>query len=668
MSWAHRLYRFVMRVLLPVWLAALWWRGRKQAAYRQGLRERLGFIEVVPNSLGGVLLHATSVGEMQAALPLIKALMARLPPGALTISCQTPTGIDTFKTFHIEGLRQVYWPIDTYSCVRRFLNRLQPRLVVLMEREIWPEMMQQCHERAIDVAVINARLSPKSLRSYQKFKALMHPIWQKLALVAAADEASAERHRALGAPSHRVCVTGNIKFDAPQTGIYEPPAGLPPLPNLSAHQVLVAGSTHEAEEQALLDAWPAFYALHPQSLLVLVPRHPQRFEDVAKALAQRQLPFVRRSLGQVPQPDTQIVLGDTMGELPAWYLQAKVCFIGGSLVPIGGHNALEALCLGKPVLFGPHTHNFEALYLDVLHSRAGHLVQSGAEIFTRATQWLDDPLTWQAMSAAATALYVRNQGSCARSLDALQRLLPSLASHGQVIAAQQVGRHQVWWDTNQFETVTPEQFEASYWVHENLSTGSGRGQVHRLAHNGRRYLLRHYRRGGLMAKISQDRFAWQRPELSRAMQEMILLRAMSSLGLPVPTAVAAHHERGLLTYRANIIVGWVEGSRNLVEILKERALSYAEWGKVGHVIAQMHHARVYHSDLNAHNLLLDLSGKVWVVDFDKCGFRAGKAWQAGNLQRLLRSLRKETKLHAGFCWDESQWPQLVSGYDSFSAS
>jgi 3-deoxy-D-manno-octulosonic-acid transferase len=664
MGWAHRAYRLALRILLPAWLAALWWLGRKQSAYREGLHERMGLIEVQPNALGGVLVHATSVGEMQAAQALLKALLQRLPQGGLTVSCQTPTGADTFAAMQLSGVRRVYWPIDAKGCVSRFLDRLQPRLVILLEREIWPEMMAQCRERAISVAIVNARLAPDSERSYQRMARLMKPIWTRLAVVAAADEASARRYRALGVPPDRVTVTGNIKFDAPDSATPRALARLPPMPNLSGHQVLVAGSTHEVEEQGLLDAWPAFHARHPDSLLVLVPRHPQRFEAVAKALEQRKLPFIRRSLGQAMQAHTQIILGDTMGELPAWYSRGQVCFIGGSVAPIGGHNALEALSLGKPVLFGPHTHNFEALYQEVRASQAGQMVHDATQVFDYANKWLGDTAAWQAMSQAAAALFARNQGACVRSLQALEPLLPLAHAPSQAIASLDGGDRSIWWDAAHFDSLSPEHFTAARWNSEAIVNDSGRGKVHRFAHQGRQYLLRHYRRGGLAAKLAQDSF-WRQPtQQSRAMKELIMLRVLRGWNLPVPLAVAVQQARGPLRYRADIVLAWIEGSRNLVQLLRERALSPSEWSTVGQAVGLIHQHQAFHADLNAHNLLLDDKGLAWVVDFDKCYFRGGEEWKARNLARLLRSLRKESSKFAGFQWQESDWQLFLNGYHS----
>ena len=384
-SLAHRGYRLLMRGLtLPV-LGWLWLRGHKDAGYRERLGERLGFIDPAPGSAGGLWIHAASVGEVQAARPLIAALRAQWPDHAITVSTQSPTGARTLRAHWGEAIQHVFAPIDTPGAAARFLDRLQPSLLVLIEREIWPEWLWQCRQRMIPVALVNARLSADSAASYQRWRALMRPVWSQLAVVGAADAPSEQHYRALGVPRERMRLTGNLKFDQHTT-----PEGMERLPWLAQRAVVVAGSTHEGEENALLAAWPELARQIPRALLILVPRHPERFDAVAQQLTESGLRFVRRSRSETPDDQTQVLLADTMGELTLWYLHASVCFIGGSLVPIGGHNALEAMDCGKPVLFGPHTRHFEALYQDVEACGAGERVDSARLLLHTATQWMKD--------------------------------------------------------------------------------------------------------------------------------------------------------------------------------------------------------------------------------------------------------------------------------------
>ncbi|MDO9149190.1 MAG: 3-deoxy-D-manno-octulosonic acid kinase [Hydrogenophaga sp.] len=665
MAIAHRAYRLLARLLCLPLLAWLWWRGRKEPAYRLRLKERLGFIDVVPASLGGVWVHAASVGEAQAVRPLVNALLRQLPAHQLTISCQTPTGAATLQAHWGNRLRVVYAPLDTPGACVRFLARLQPRLLVLVERELWPEMLAQCRAQAIPVALVNARLSARSARGYQRWVSLMQPVWQQLACVAAADDESAQRFQALGVPADRTVVTGNLKFDDPSLATSSVPPGN--WPDLQGRTVVVAGSTHAPEEAELLAAWPDFQRRHPAALLVLVPRHPQRFEAVADLLTQQGLSFVRRSTAQQPQAHTQVLLGDTMGELLTWYRCAQVCFIGGSLAPIGGHNALEALGLGKPVLFGPHTEHFATLYVDVLRLGAGRQVSDARALFDAAHEWLQQPERMQQMAHAATGFFAANQGACQRTVQALRPwIAPGALAQAAGVQSMTLEDHDIWFDPDCFASMNVASFAPEHWGAQvqALQTGSGRGQVHKITHAGGVYVLRHYHRGGLMARLSRDAFWRVSPHQSRAMREFSLLRQMRAWQLPVPRAAAAHQHRNGWVYRADIVVEWIEDTRNVAQLLTQRALQATEYETLGRTIRQLHEREVFHSDLNCHNLLLNGAGKAWIVDFDKCGFRPAGPWQQSNLDRLLRSLRKEARKNPVFHWNEGDWAHLMTGYNA----
>ncbi|MDP2264653.1 MAG: 3-deoxy-D-manno-octulosonic acid kinase [Hydrogenophaga sp.] len=659
---AHRAYRLLARLLCLPLLAWLWWRGRREPGYRIGLTERLGFIDVQPQGFGGVWLHAASVGEAQAARPLISALLRQLPTHQLTISCQTPTGAASLREYWGARVRVVHAPVDTPGACQRFLNRLQPRLLILVERELWPELLAQCRAQAIPVALVNARLSAASARGYERWPSLMGPVWKQLQCVAAADEESGRRFQALGVPPGRVLVTGNLKFDDPALSAQA--TSPEDRPDLQGRTVVVAGSTHAPEEAELLAAWPAFQHRHPDALLVLVPRHPQRFDSVAEQITRQGLPFVRRSTAQPLKAHTQVLLGDTMGELTAWYRSARICFIGGSLAPIGGHNALEALGVGKPVLFGPHTTHFASLYADVQRQGAGQQVANARALLDTASEWLEQPQHWQQMASAAARFFADNQGACERTLKSLQGLLPvqpaaDLRSYSQ-------GTHSVWFDPACFDTLDVAAFSPTHWgaAGEALQAGSGRGQVLRIAHAGRQFLLRHYHRGGLMARLSRDAFWRVRPHQSRAMREFALLRQLRAWGLPVPRPAAAHQHRSGGFYRADIVVEWIPDTRNLVQLLTQRPLQAGEYETLGRAIRRLHARQVFHADLNCHNLMLDGGGQAWIVDFDKCGFRPAGPWQQANLERLLRSFRKEARKNPVFHWSEADWPHLLAGYEA----
>ena len=363
------------------------------------MRERLGFIDPDPASAGGLWIHAASVGEVHAARPLIAALLTHWPAYAITVSTQSPTGARTLKALWGDQIRHVFAPVDTPGATRRFLRRLQPSMLVLIEREIWPEMLWQCRQRGMPVALVNARLSADSAQFYLRWKALMAPVWTQLSLVAAADAPSIEHYAALGVPPQRLALTGNLKFDQGNAA-----QDWEHLPWLEGRPIVVAGSTHEGEEAALLSAWPEFARQHPGALLILVPRHPERFDSVAEQIGASGQHFVRRSRQEIPTSDTHVLLADTMGELTLWYQHASVCFIGGSLVHVGGHNALEAMACGKPVLFGPHTHHFQELYQDVETCGGGERIDSARLLLRKASQWIRDKALLQRMGPAGQGL------------------------------------------------------------------------------------------------------------------------------------------------------------------------------------------------------------------------------------------------------------------------
>lgn len=622
-SLAQRGYRLLLRGLTLPLLGWLWLRGRKDAGYRERLRERLGFIRIEPASMGGLWIHAASVGEVQAARPLIAALRETWPDHAITVSTQSPTGARTLRSHWGDDIRHVFAPIDTPGATRRFLDRLQPSLLVLIEREIWPEMLWQCRQRLTPVALVNARLSADSAQFYQRWRALMAPVWSQMAVVAAADAPSVEHYAALGVPADRLVLTGNLKFDQRDT-----PESPDRLPWLAGRPIVVAGSTHDGEEAALLLAWPELARQHPGALLILVPRHPERFDEVAEQITASGLSFVRRSRGETPAAGTAVLLADTMGELGTWYLHASVCFIGGSLVPIGGHNALEAMACARPVLFGPHTHHFQELYQDVEACGAGERVDSARLMLHTAAQWMRDKVLLQRKGQQARDFVLRQQGSSQRSLQALrqvwapmrpERLAPARASTpaGQTI----------WFDPTQVVEALPALFTPPLDDSAALATGSGRGQAHRVALDHGEGVLRHYRRGGLMARLSSDRYLGRSPLASRSMNEFTLLRRLRAWDLPVPAPVAARQVCGLIGHTADIVVAMIPQTRNVAQALSEGPLPATDWIALGSAIRQLHDRQVFHSDLNCHNLLLDAQGRAWIVDFDKCGVRLGEVWK-----------------------------------------
>ncbi|MBL0944536.1 MAG: 3-deoxy-D-manno-octulosonic acid kinase [Hydrogenophaga sp.] len=658
-----RAYRGLMRALTLPLLGWLWWRGRREPAYRERLRERLGFIPVDPTPMGGLWLHAASVGEVQAARPLIEALLRDWPAHSLVVSTQTPTGAAALRAAWGDRITHRYAPLDTPGAVCRFLDRLRPQALVLIERELWPQWLFACAERALPVVLVNARLTEASAARYRRWQALMAHAWSGLR-VAAADEATATRFAALGVAAERVAVAGNLKFDLAAGGDERP---LPP--DLQGRRLVVAGSTHEGDETAWLAAWPAIHARHPDAVLVLVPRHPQRFDAVSQALARASWPHARRSRGEALQPGQHVLLADTMGELMFWYRHAALCFVGGTLAPVGGHNPLEPLSLGQPVLFGPHTHNAPALFDEAAQRGAALRVADAAALEAAVVQALSFPETWARRGQAALALMADHRGATQRCLQALhaatgpvqpQRLVP-------IEHRTDADGRTVWFDPARTAALAPADFLPAP-AAERLATGSGRGQAALVPAAAGAYVLRHYRRGGLVARLSDDRFLREPLARGRALREFALLRLMRSWDLPVPAPVAALHRPHGLVYSADIAVAWLPDTRNLVQCLREARPSPAQWAALGRAIRRLHERQVFHADLNAHNLLLGAQDTAWVVDFDKCAVRAGSGWKAANLARLQRSLRKEAQRQTPFHWHEDDWALLLAAYEPAPAS
>ena len=658
---------------LLAWCAAgplfayLWWRGRKDPDYRLRWRERLGFAEGLAAYRHGVMVHCASVGEVIAARPLLERLLAEPHWGPLVVTCATPTGSRQLRKDFGDRVGHVYLPLDLPGAVRRFLVRVQPRLVLLLERELWPGFLHQAQCQGIPVALVNARLSERSAAGYARWRGLITPALGSLRCVCAEDAASAQRLSALGVSAHRLRVTGNIKSDvqaAPALlqAIAETRKALGPRP------VLTAGSTHAGEDEGLIAAFARHLAQAPDTLLILVPRHPERFAAVAGLLTASTLRFARVSLGQPVRPDTQVLLGDSMGELMRWYGVADACFIGGSLVPRQGHNPLEALCLDKPLLTGPHTANFATIFQGLADADALARVPDADAVFARFRDWLQDPPALRARIARGRKVYLALAGALDRTLDALRPLVQDFTRAGSR-GEPRVARHggdTVWADAAVFADELPALFDLAAWRSRGAVAvlGAGRGNIHTLTDPSGSYLLRHYYRGGLMARISRDLFLAQPIRLSRAMQEFALLRVLRAQGLPVPQACAARYRSVGAWYRADILVAKIPDAVDVARLLHHvRGLAPAEWQSLGRVVRQLHDAQCFHSDLNCHNLMLDGQGRAWIVDFDKCGFRAGSAWKVDNLDRLQRSLRKELRLDPAFRWDEPQWAHFVAGYD-----
>jgi len=403
----RRLYTIALRVALPLILLRLWWRGRREPGYRDHVQERLG-IYLQPTPAKALWVHAVSVGEARAAAPLVRELKSAYPGHELVMTCTTAAGRETLKQLYGESVTAVYMPYDYPEPVQGFLERFRPRLAVLMETELWPNMLAECARYGIPVALANARMSEKSARGYARWRALTGPGIRSLAAVCAQSEPDAARLRALGAP--RVEVTGNLKFDVALDEA-QLVAGRDWRTRLG-RQVLLLASTREGEEQLLLSE------ISPsRALTLVVPRHPQRFDQVA-ALADS-----RRTEQKIPGETDRIHLGDTMGEMAFYYAACDVAVIGGSFMPLGGQNLIEALAAGAPTVVGPSMYNFAEVTRLALEAGAAIQAPDARAAMARALELLVDRDRRNAMARAGKALCEAHRGATRRHLEVLRALV-----------------------------------------------------------------------------------------------------------------------------------------------------------------------------------------------------------------------------------------------------
>ncbi|WP_416422123.1 lipid IV(A) 3-deoxy-D-manno-octulosonic acid transferase [Pseudomonas sp. App30] len=419
------LYTLLFHLGLPLVALRLWLRARKAPAYAKRIGER--FARNLPAMrTGGIWVHAVSVGESIAAAPMIRELLLRHPELPITITCMTPTGSERIQALfgNEPRVQHCYLPYDLPWAAGRFLDHVQPRLAVIMETELWPNHIHQCALRGIPVALANARLSERSARGYAKFAKLTAPMLAQMSLIAVQTETEAERFRQLGARPECVQVTGSIKFDLKvDSHLLERAAALRQAWQASGRPIWIAASTHEGEDAIVLAAHRQLLALHGDALLILVPRHPERFNSVFELSVGQGFASVRRSSGEVVGAQHQVLVGDTMGELLFLYALADSAFVGGSLVPNGGHNLLEPAALAKPVLSGPHVFNFLEIAAMLRQADALIEVDDAAGLAEAVRKLIELPQDARRIGQAGLAVMQANQGALERLLVGLSKLL-----------------------------------------------------------------------------------------------------------------------------------------------------------------------------------------------------------------------------------------------------
>ena len=418
----RRLYTLILYMLMPVVVGRLIWRGWRNREYWRRWGERFGRFPS-PEMNSPIWIHAVSVGEVRAAQPLVREIKQRWPAIPLLVTTTTPTGSEQVKALFGESVLHTYLPYDLPGPVKRFLDGAQPRLALIMETELWPNLFHGCASRKIPIIIANARLSARSLRGYRRVSSLIRETLRSIHLVAAQGEQDAERFRQLGMEADRIRVTGSMKFDQPLPEGLQKHAGELRRRLGEKRMLWIAASTHQGEEEQILDALRQVRREHPDCLLMLVPRHPERFGRVAELCSRAGFRVVRRSSGRPCDQDVDIFLGDTMGELMLFYAASDVAFVGGSLVPTGGHNMLEPAALGKPVIAGPHLFNFTEIAAAM--ERAGALcrVADGAELAEVTSRLLSSPEERAGMGEAGRRLVQQNRGALQRVLDLVRPCL-----------------------------------------------------------------------------------------------------------------------------------------------------------------------------------------------------------------------------------------------------
>lgn len=408
-------YVVLAYLLVPVAFGVVLWRGLRDRDYWRDMKQRFGF-GIPPEPAPSIWVHAVSVGEVQASAALVRALRVRYPRTPLVLTTVTPTGAQLARTLFDEGVHVRYVPYDLPGCVRRFFDRVRPLLAVILETELWPNLYHECGKRDVPLVLASARISPRSVGRYRLLVSLFRETLSHGIVIAAQSASDAERFKSIGANPARTHVTGNIKFD-----FVIPEALMSQGKELRGRYggdrpVWIAGSTHEGEEEIVLDAHAAVRRELGNALLVLVPRHPNRFEAVAALLRKRGVSFVARSRSPSADGAVEVLLLDTLGELVTFYAASDVAFVAGSLVPIGGHNLLEPAALRLPILIGPHNFNSEDIARLLIEVGAANVVTDTRELAAEVLRLLKDAPARDEMGGAGRRALDENRG-------ALQRLL-----------------------------------------------------------------------------------------------------------------------------------------------------------------------------------------------------------------------------------------------------
>ena len=416
------IYSLLAYLSFPLVLANLLWRGFRNPAYWSGIGERLGFGRRLGET-GTIWIHAVSVGEVQASIPLVNALKAQYPARPILMTTVTPTGADRVKALFPGEVEHRFIPYDMPGAVRRFFRLVKPSIAVILETELWPNLYRECGLRQVPLVLASARISPLSVHRYRWLSGLFSDALSNGIVIAAQSQGDADRFLSLGAAPERTRVTGNIKFDI-ELSSHAGDLGRDLRERQAKNRaVWIAASTHEGEDEKVLQAHQAVRESDADALLILVPRHPERFDRVAQLIKEMGFTAVRRSKGEIIAPDTAVYLADTLGELIGLYSAADVAFVAGSLVPIGGHNLLEPAALGIPIIAGPHNHNAQEIADELEDASALEIVENASQLGQCLVALFADAERRAQLAEAAFECLKRNRGSVDRLMELLTPLL-----------------------------------------------------------------------------------------------------------------------------------------------------------------------------------------------------------------------------------------------------
>ncbi|MDG0969283.1 MAG: lipid IV(A) 3-deoxy-D-manno-octulosonic acid transferase [Porticoccaceae bacterium] len=418
------LYTVIFYLIVPLILLRLLWRALKSPDYAKRWLERFGFVRVANQPQNVIWVHAVSVGETLAAVPLINNLKHSYPGHRILITCMTPTGSDQVRRIFSNTVDHCYVPYDIPDAVTRFLKRIRPQILVIMETELWPNTIAACRARGIPVVLANGRLSEKSFQAYRRVKYLVHPMMNQISFVVAQYKQDADRFLKLGVAESALSISGNIKFDLTldESTRMRAEELSTVWRGVNQRPILLAASTHKGEDQIILTAFQKIKDVFESALLVIVPRHPERFDEVAALCNDTNLTLVRRSQG-TSVTDADILLGDTMGELMLFFGACDVTFVGGSLVPTGGHNIIEPAAWGVPILTGPHLFNFAQASALLIKSGGLMVCDDSNSLARQFTRLLQDHTSRRYASDAARRVAESNRGALSRLLNIIKRFI-----------------------------------------------------------------------------------------------------------------------------------------------------------------------------------------------------------------------------------------------------